>query len=36
VEVLKTILLSLVKLFFVRAPEVKQMLGEFLHFVIWE
>lgn len=36
VEVSKTILLSLVKLFFVWAPEVKQMLGQFLHFVIWE
>lgn len=29
VEVAKSILLSLVKLFFLRAPEVKKMLGDY-------
>ena len=36
VEVSKAILLSLMKLFFVRAPEVQGMLGQFLQFVIKE
>lgn len=36
VDVTKALLLSLVKLFFIRAPEVKEMLGDFFKFVLKE
>lgn len=36
VEISKALLLSLVKLFFVRAPEVKNMLGKFFEFILKE
>ena len=36
VEITKALLLSLVKLFFTRGPEVKGMLGGFFEFILWE